>query len=952
MRRAILILLVYLLTTIETIAQPACSVRTFSIRDGLPANAITTIKQGSKGVIWIATWNGLCCYDGYRFTTFRGDAWGSDDALSTNRIAAIMPDSEGNVWVRTYDAGLYLFDTHQCRYFNIGLMLKEKYGKTIVPRNFYNLSSKHTWITDENNHMTLRIDDREPANIDKMEVIDTKTLQFGETIRKAEEDQSGHEWIITDKGMIRYDNRQQRKDVFTNYPETAWKDSKGRSWEDANVVLWTEDRQGTVWKVTRDRMLSYYDEGSKLFREYTTLPSFEKYFVDQQKNLWIYSSYGLSLVNFRQQHMLRLPLADSQQTRALLCRKDGTTWAGSRDGYIGIYKNLQLVGWLSPQGNVSNSKVPFSDRIYVMKEDSKGRVWIGTKGQGLYLLAANGSTISHFLPDPSNRYSLNHKDIYDIDEDENGQIWIATFGGGVNIVKSEQRIVNSEQRIVNSERMRFIHCGNELKRYPEGDYMKIRRITHDGRGNMFFSCTGGLVTCTNKAANPEGIRFFTTCHDQRDIHSLHTNDVMQTFVTRNGTVYVTTLGGGIQRMQGQQVLKDNLKFETIETLNEGEGNALSMIEDHSGNIWIARETELCCYLPKSDKLLEYGPNSTNGSIIMTEAQPIIDSSHRIWMGCLNGLITFNESEVRKSNYQPHIMFTSVLYQGERETHPILNRQWLTVQPDQRDLTINFAALDYDDNYLMRYAYKLDDDKDWNYIDAPDIAFSELPPGRHKLVVKSTNCDGVWASNETTLNINVVPTFWERGWVRLLTLLLVIGLSTWAVITYLTHRKNSREREKRLESIMHQYRELQEQLDANSQQPTANSQTPAVKEYKLAEPEIVNPDEEMMNKLMAFIEKHLSNEELKIEEMADAVGLGRTVFYGKIKELVGLSPSDFLRQVRMQRAEQLVSKSKMTFSEIAYSVGFTDPKYFTKCFKKQTGMTPSEYREVEKWKEQS
>ena len=202
-----------------------------------------------------------------------------------------------------------------------------------------------------------------------------------------------------------------------------------------------------------------------------------------------------------------------------------------------------------------------------MKEHSKGRVWIGTKGQGLYLLAANGSTISHFLPDPSNRYSLNHKDIYDIDEDENGQIWIATFGGGVNIVKSEKREVNSEE-------MRFIHCGNELKRYPEGDYMKIRRITHDGRGNMFFSCTGGLVTCTNKAANPEGIRFFTTCHDQRDIHSLHTNDVMQTLVTRNGTVYVTTLGGGIQRMQGQQVLKDNLKFETIETLNEGEGNAL------------------------------------------------------------------------------------------------------------------------------------------------------------------------------------------------------------------------------------------------------------------------------------------------------------------------------------------------------------------------------------------
>ena len=103
---------------------------------------------------------------------------------------------------------------------------------------------------------------------------------------------------------------------------------------------------------------------------------------------------------------------------------------------------------------------------------------------------------------------------------------------------------------------------------------------------------------------------------------------------------------------------------------------------------------------------------------------------------------------------------------------------------------------------------------------------------------------------------------------------------------------------------------------------------------------------MMNRLMAFIEEHISDEELKIDDMAEAVGLGRTVFYEKIRHLVGVSPSDFLRQVRMQRAQQLIARSKMTVSEIAYSIGFTDPKYFTKCFKKVTGMTPSEYREKE------
>ena len=939
MKRTFVLTLLNLILAITSQAQPACSVRTFSIRDGLPANAITTIKQDSNGLIWIATWNGLCCYDGTRFTTFRGDAWGSDNALSTNRIAAIMPDSKGNVWVRTYDAGLYLFETHQCRYINIGLMLQKKYGATIIPRNIYTLSSGHTWIVDENTVMNLRIDDSAPSDINKIEVIDAKTLQYGELIRKVEEDAKGHEWLVTDKGMIQYGTKEKRNGVQTLFPETTWKDSKGRSWEDAGTLFWTEDRQGTVWQVTNDKTLNYYDEDTRQLIVYTQLPNFEKYFVDQQKNVWLYSNYGLTRLNFHYQNIQRLTLEEGYQTRSILCRKDGSTWAGTINGYIGIYQNTKLTGWLSPQGKVSSSKVRFADRIYVMKEDSKGRTWIGTKGQGLYVISADGSTISHYMPDAANHYSINHSYVYDICEDEYGKIWIGTFGGGVNIVDERQ------------SQLRFIHAGNELKRYPEGDFMKIRRITHDGRGTMLFSCTGGLVTCSNKVANSGGLRFFTTRHLQDDVHSLHTNDVMQTLITRQGVIYVTTLGGGIQRIKDTQLLKDNLQFDTVEALNEGEGNALSMIEDHQGNIWIARETELCCYQPKTDKLLQYGPNSTNGSIIMTEAQPVSDNSQHIWMGCVDGLITFKEGEIGKSNYQPHIMFTSVLYQGERSTHPILNSQWLTVQPNQRNLTINFAALDYDDNYLMRFAYKMGEKEDkWNYIDDPNISFSQLPPGRHTLVVKSTNCDGVWANNETILNINVVPTFWERGWVRLLMLLLVIGLTTWAVIAYLGYRKKSQEREKRLESIMHQYRQLQEEMDNRQQTVVAEvKDVQPQREYKLAEPEIVNPDEEMMNKLMAFIEQRLSDEQLKIEEMADAVGLGRTVFYSKIRELVGVSPSDFLRQIRMQRAEQLVAKSKMTFSEIAYSVGFTDPKYFTKCFKKQTGMTPSEYRDVEKWK---
>ncbi|MDE6611452.1 MAG: response regulator, partial [Muribaculaceae bacterium] len=123
------------------------------------------------------------------------------------------------------------------------------------------------------------------------------------------------------------------------------------------------------------------------------------------------------------------------------------------------------------------------------------------------------------------------------------------------------------------------------------------------------------------------------------------------------------------------------------------------------------------------------------------------------------------------------------------------------------------------------------------------------------------------------------------------------------------------------------------------------------EYRLDAPQIIEADQVMMEKLMKFIEERIGDETLRIEEMADAMSMGRTVFYGKIKAIVGMSPSDFLRRLRMQRAEELITRSKMNFSQIAFSVGFSDPKYFTKCFKKETGMTPSEYRH-KKQEEQS
>ena len=88
---------------------------------------------------------------------------------------------------------------------------------------------------------------------------------------------------------------------------------------------------------------------------------------------------------------------------------------------------------------------------------------------------------------------------------------------------------------------------------------------------------------------------------------------------------------------------------------------------------------------------------------------------------------------------------------------------------------------------------------------------------------------------------------------------------------------------------------------------------------------------------------MSNADISVEAMADALAMSRVHLYKKLMALTGLSPSEFIRQIRLRHAEQLLRKSQLTVAEVAYKVGFNNPRYFSKYFKDMYGMIPSEYK---------
>jgi signal transduction histidine kinase/ligand-binding sensor domain-containing protein/DNA-binding response OmpR family regulator len=102
------------------------------------------------------------------------------------------------------------------------------------------------------------------------------------------------------------------------------------------------------------------------------------------------------------------------------------------------------------------------------------------------------------------------------------------------------------------------------------------------------------------------------------------------------------------------------------------------------------------------------------------------------------------------------------------------------------------------------------------------------------------------------------------------------------------------------------------------------------------------DEKLINKAIALVESNISNADFSVEELSRELGMSRVHLYKKLLSITGKTPIEFIRTIRLKRAAQLLKKSQLTISEIAYQVGFNNPKYFTKYFKSEFNVLPSQY----------
>ncbi|NLR58545.1 response regulator [Chitinophaga polysaccharea] len=107
--------------------------------------------------------------------------------------------------------------------------------------------------------------------------------------------------------------------------------------------------------------------------------------------------------------------------------------------------------------------------------------------------------------------------------------------------------------------------------------------------------------------------------------------------------------------------------------------------------------------------------------------------------------------------------------------------------------------------------------------------------------------------------------------------------------------------------------------------------------------ISSADEQFIQQALQIVEKNISNPDFSVEELSRALFMSRVSVYKKILALTGRSPIEFIRSIRLKRAVQLLEKSQLTVAEVAYEVGFNNPKYFTRYFKMEYNVLPSQYK---------
>ena len=620
-------------------------------------------------------------------------------------------------------------------------------------------------------------------------------------------------------------------------------------------------------------------------------------FDDRQGLHWELRNDGVCCMRPIHQPAQPVDMHQPAQIRCLARDRERRIWMTTReDATVRLFDaRLQPIGYLRPDGRIQADRVSFGQPVYCVTQTGDGTIWLGSKPGGLFRYDRH-SSLKHID-------NLPHQAIYDIKEDRQGRLWIATLGGGLLCMDGEQ-----VHQFMPTLKTRYIH------------------LTSDDI--LLATTTEGLLVGALRK-NTSDITF--RLH-QREAHrrtSLNCNATMDILQDSEGRLFVSTESGGVSVIASGDLTGDTLSFRPL-TMRGGWPTevALSMAATGQNHeMLITSSNQLIVYDPDHGTGTTYDKWFFHHPYRFSEVRPLLLDDGRWLIGSMEGAFTLDTKDMRRESFVPNIALTAVTFEGGATHYNVNHLDTLRLTPSQRSLIVQFAALDFSNAQRIRYEFRFGDETSpWNVIGRNhSVTLPGLKPGTYELWIRSTNADGMSVDNQRRLVIIAQPTFWESVWGQLLILLLTAGVLAVVAYTILYIRRIKRKQHETLEA----YLALMEKQDEAKAAVHASKAIVA--------------DDPTMQRVMQFIEQNISNSDATVGDMAAAAATSRSGLQRKLKQAMGITPQDLLREARIKHACQLLRQTDKSIAEVAYACGFADPKYFSRCFKQSAGMSPTEYK---------
>ncbi len=920
MMRRIILMLICLLAVASVRPESTYSFQSLTTADGLSSSTVKCMLIDSRGFLWIGTDMGLDRYDGYEVEHI-------DDELGAEwqgcNVDELQEDAEGRVWIDS-----------QYTYF-----IYNTVTQTIVTDVAALLGSMGIAVGDS--EYKVKIDDS-----GSLWVLQTGRLSRCDSGSGKVETWDDPRFDIHDVNLCGSKATREQLLLCKKHAVLRFTRSSGileqlelptEMQREDNIYGTFIDGDHSVWVFSIiDEKICRYSVGGKIVKEMVVIDhsplttdqslnnAIRDMMDDGRGNVWIATDHrGIFIYDKQTGAMTHISQLSSSNVISLVRDRQGTIWAGH-------YKTG--ISYTSANPRMFQSCGRQYGDISALTFDSKGNLWIGTDGNGLYVEQADGTSRKTALPNIT---------VSSVAEDGEGTLWVGTYSEGLFRMLPNGRYeqynmangklpTNSAWSIIadgegsiwctstNSSLVRFDkQTGRwEVVKDDHGDDILGTCLCFDKRGHLLITSTYGLFvydfqkgSChrftTNHTGSQEMVEKMavTACYDAtRDILLLgHIRGLTIFDMARDSLYYIG------HRVNGRAVCPKSIAIDGNGTfwMSTASGISQMVIEDGDDGAltW---------------NIKNYTSREGMQSPFFNRNASSLTADGDVLFGGIEGYTLIKPGEASEEQTVHDAPFITSVTVADRPLAVVDGR--ITLNHDDSHVTIRYFAGILNNAHSLRYAYKLEGMMaDWTFTEENHITLVGLSPGDYSLLLRVGDDDG---GEVCRLAIHVRPPFYLTGWAFLAYALIVctVALLLWRRAR---QRKQRRERQQQFEEwAKKSHQDFKRKIDVTPSEPT-----------------ITPLDEQFLQKAIKLVEDQMGSSDLTVESLGQQLGMSRSFLYKKLMAITGLGPAEFIRTIRVKRGMALLERSQLQITEIAYKVGFNSLKSFTMNFKAAYGITP-------------